>query len=334
MPEGMTATHSGDFRWGFLGASRIGRGALAPAVQAARGNTLYAIAARDLGRAEPFARDFGAARAYGSYQELLADERVDAVYNALPGDQHLPLTLAALASGKHVLCEKPLALNAGEVRQMRAASQASGKLVLEAFSYRFHPQIERARELAHSGALGELRFARAAFGFVLDRPDDFRWQAQQGGGALYDVGCYCLNVIRLVTNREPARAFAVQRTRGDVDADLTAALDLGGPNSGLSAHFDCSFTAASNQHFTLVGGEAILTLALPFGSKDQAVELHVGNQVERFEPVDPYRLMVEHFARAALGQEPPRFTLEDAEAQARAMDALFESAKTGEAVSV
>ncbi len=319
-----------DFRWGFLGASRIGRGALAPAVLGAPGNTLHAVAARDLGRAQAFARDFGAPRAYDSYQDLLADDRVDAVYNALPGDLHLPLTLAALRAGKHVLCEKPLALNAGEVRQMRAASQESGKLVLEAFSYRFHPQIGRARELIGAGELGEARFARSAFDFVLDRPDDFRWRAAQGGGALYDVGCYCLNITRLLTGLEPVRAFAVQRLAGDVDADLTAALDLG----SVGAHFDCGFTAQHNQHFTLAGSEAVLNLDVPFGSKDREVTLQLGDHLERFAPTDPYQAMVEHFAQAARGEEALRFTLDDAEAQAHAMDALFKSARTGQAVTL
>lgn len=327
----MTDPNTNTWRWGFLGASRIGRGALAPAVHEA-GQALHAVAARDLSRAEEYAREVGAARAYGSYAELLADPEVDAVYNALPNDAHLPLTLAALRAGKHVLCEKPLALNAAEVREMRAASEAANRFVLEAFSYRFHPQIARARELVRRGELGEVRFGRASFCFTLDRPDDYRWQAGQGGGALYDVGCYCVNALRLLLGREAVAASAVQRAGGaGVDADFAGLLDFG---EGLGAHFDCSFTAVRDQQLSLIGTRGTLVLELPFSSAGQAVRLRFGEREESFAPMNPYRAMVEHFGRVARGEAAARFTLEDAEDQARTLDALFEAAREGRRVSV
>jgi len=313
-------------RWGFLGASRIGRGALAPAVRDAQGHVLHAVAARDPRRAESFAADTGAARAYGSYEELLRDPDVDAIYNPLTNDRHLPVTLQALEAGKHVLTEKPLALNAGEVRAMRDASERTGRLVLEAFAYRFHPQVDRARNIIQEGRIGNVRVARAAFCFTLDRPDDFRWTPGMGGGALYDVGCYCVNSLRLVLNREPLRVAAFQHEVNGVDATLSGALDFG---NGVSGHFDCSMEGAYNQSLTVVGSEGILTLSVPFGSKDREVTLTYGESSESFAVMDPYRTMVEHFGRAMRGEEPLRYTLDDAERQARVLDALFASAREG-----
>ncbi|WP_027481092.1 Gfo/Idh/MocA family protein [Deinococcus pimensis] len=317
-------------RWGFLGASRIGRGALAPAVHTA-GHTLLAVAARDPSRAEAFAREQGAARAYGSYEELLADPDVDLVYNALPNDAHLPLTVAALEAGKHVLCEKPLAMNAHEVRELRAAERRTGRVVLEAFSYRFHPQIDAAREIVLSGELGEVRAARAAFSFTLDRPDDFRWKPEQGGGGLYDVGCYCVNAVRRVLDREPRRAWAVSRDEGGVDVHLAGLLDLGG---GVSAGFDCGISSAYHQFLEVVGERSVLRLARPYSSKGTEVTLTVGDDVRTFEPMDPYAEMVAHLGRVALGEEAPRFPLAESEAQALVLDALFESARTGRVVEI
>lgn len=327
----MTTPADHTLRWGFLGASRIGRGALAPAVRAVPGHVLAAVAARDPSRAQAFANDLGASRALGSYAELIADPEVDAVYNALPNDLHLPLSLAALEAGKHVLCEKPLALGAGEVRALMAAAERSGKLVLEAFSYRFHPQIERARHLVAQGALGEVRSLRAAFDFTLDRADDFRWQAAKGGGALYDVGCYCVNGARLLLGREAVQVYGVQREVRGVDGDFAGLLDFGG---GQNAHFDCSFGAARDQFLTVLGSAGRLHLELPFSSSGQAVSLRLGDTVETFAPMNPYEAMVAHFGRAVRGEEALRFTLEDALAQARTLDALFQSARQGEAVAL
>ncbi len=206
-------------RWGFLGASRIGRRALGPAVQAA-GHVLHAVAARDLPRARAFADAFSAPRAYGDYAALIDDPEVDAVYIALTNDVHLPWTLRALAAGKHVLCEKPLAMNAAEVAQMVAAEQASGCRVLEAFAYRFNLPVLRLQDVVRSGVLGEVVSAHVSFGATM--PDeDFRWIAPLGGGALYDVGCYCVDLLRLVTGDEPARVTAFQKTRDGVDGEAS-----------------------------------------------------------------------------------------------------------------
>lgn len=318
-------------RWGFLGASRIGRSALGPAVASATGHVLHAVAARDADRAREFAGAFDAPRAYGSYEELLADPDVDAVYNALPNDLHLPLTVAALEAGKSVLCEKPLALNAAEVRELRAAEARTGRFVLEAFAYRFHPQFDRVAEILASGEIGEVRAARVAFCFVLDRPQDFRWEPGKGGGALYDVGCYCVNGLRLWLGREPRRVAAVAHDVGGIDATTNGLLDFG---DGLAASFHASQESGYHQSLTFVGTRGQFTLHAPFASRLDRAVIDVNGREEVFGPADGYRLMVEHVGRAVRGEEALRWTLDDAEKQARVLDGVFEAARDGGWVEV
>jgi predicted dehydrogenase len=304
-------------RWGFLGASRIGRNALAPAVRLA-GHRLLACGARDLARAE----GFGAERAYGSYDAVLADQDVDAVYIALPNDAHLPWTLRALDAGKHVLCEKPLALTQAEVLQMQSAERASGRLVMEAFCHRFHPQFERARTLLQDGAIGTPLCAQAHFVGRIDDPDDFRWDRTKGGGALYDLGCYGVSLLRGLVGREPHHLSALQTLRHGVDARFTSQLDFG---DGLTAQIHCAFDGARQQGMHIIGSEATLTFDWPFSTKNRETTLRWGDHSESFAPLDPYALMVGQFARAVAGLEPLRFGLDDSLAQARVLDALFEA---------
>jgi xylose dehydrogenase (NAD/NADP) len=310
-------------RWGFLGASRIGRSALAPAVLAA-GQRLEAVAARDLVRAEAFAAAFGAGRAYGSYEALLCDSAIDAVYIALPNDLHLPWTLRALAEGKHVLCEKPLALTGAEVAQMQLAEQASGFRVMEAFCHRFHPQFDRARELLDQDAIGEILCAQTHFIGAIADPQDFRWTASQGGGALYDLGCYGVSMLRSLLSREPVAVHAIQTKHQDVDNRFAAQLDF---DDGIAAQLFCSFDGTRHQSLRVIGSRASLEFDWPFSSKGRDTVLTCGGAQERFAPCDPYLAMVTHFAAAVLGMEPMRFGLSDSLAQARVIDALFVAAR-------
>jgi predicted dehydrogenase len=309
-------------RWGFLGASRIGRSALAPAVLAA-GHRLCAVAARDLGRAQAFAADFAVARAYGDYAALLDDADVEAVYIALTNEQHLPWTLAALAAGKHVLCEKPLALTAAEVARMLPAEQASGRLVMEAFCHRFHPQFDRVRALLAEGAIGEVLWAQTHFvGGIADR-GNFRWAAAMGGGALYDLGCYGISLLRSLLSREAETVAAMRVLEGDVDVRFAAQLGFAG---GVAAQLFCGFDGARQQGLQLLGREAALALDWPFSTKGRETRLSLAATVEVFAPCDPYVLMVRHFAEAAAGEAPMRFGLADSLAQAHTLDLLFAAA--------
>ncbi len=305
-------------RWGFLGASRIGRRALAPAVLAA-GHDLRAVAARDASRARAFADEFTAPHAHGDYAALLADPDIDAVYNALPNDLHLPWTVAALQAGKHVLCEKPLALNAAEVAAMRAAEQASGGVAMEAFCHLHHPQLARVKSRLAAGAIGRLVAMQSMFAIPLQNDADFRWHAAHGGGALFDLGCYCLSLMRDLAG-EPGRVAALSIPRGDVDETFTAQLDF----SGVVGQFTCSFAGAFTQHLELVGTAGRMLLDWPISTKNRETMLFHGAEAERFAAVDPYVLMLRQFERLCAGE--PGYGLAWSLAQAQAMDRLFAAA--------
>ena len=312
-------------RWGFLGASRIGRRALAPAIQAA-GHTLRGVAARDGARAAAFAREFGAEHAYDNYTALLNDPGIDAVYVALPNDAHRPWTIRALAAGKHVLCEKPLALTAREVASMQEAEQRSGRQAMEAFCHIHHPQRAHAQSLLRAGAIGGLVAMQAVFGNTLDAPGDFRWQAGKGGGALYDLGGYCVSLMR-VLGAEPHAVSAVQTLQGGVDASFTGQLDF----PEFTGQFTCSFVSTRTQHLELIGTRGRMFLDWPFSTKGHETSLTLNDHTEHFAAIDPYANMVAYFARRVDGGESA-FGLDWSLAQARTLDALFTAARTGRVV--
>ncbi|MCW3477060.1 Gfo/Idh/MocA family protein [Limobrevibacterium gyesilva] len=318
------------FRWGFLGASRIGHRALAPAVQAA-GHRLHAVAARDPARARAFADAFGAPRAYGSYAELLADPGIDLVYVALPNDAHAGWTIRALDAGKHVLCEKPLALSAEEVRHLQDAERRTGRHVMEAFCHLHHPQMARVQDILGNGEIGRTVAIQAIFGNLLLPPDDFRWIAAHGGGALYDLGCYCVSAMRVLTGCEPVRAAAVPAMQGDVDATMTGQLDFG---DGLVGQFACSFVSVRTQHLQMIGTKGTLFLDWPISTKGRDTRLDVNGRSEHFAATDPYVRMVEHFAAAVAGRAGMAYGLDWSLRQAQALDALFAAARTVSVVSV
>jgi xylose dehydrogenase (NAD/NADP) len=318
-------------RWGFLGASRIGRRALAPAVLAASGHALHAVGARDPGRAREFATEFSIAKAYGSYREVVEDPDVDVIYNALPNDAHAPWTIAALEAGKHVLCEKPLTLSAVQVRQVQDAERRTGRRVMEAFCHVFHPQVARVRELLDAGAIGPLVAIEACYGHTLDNADDYRWIGRHGGGSLFDIGCYCVSAMRVLSGREPVRASAVQAMRGEVDASFSGLLDFG---DGIGGQLFCSYVSARTQHLTLIGKVGTIRLEWPFATKGRSVRLICGDNVEEFSPIDPYVVMVEQFGLALLGRAEMKFGLAWSLRQAQALDALFAAARSGTTVSV
>jgi predicted dehydrogenase len=311
-------------RWGFLGASGIGRRALAPSIQSLAGHAVHAVAARDPARARAYADSLDILRVHPDYAALIADPAIDIVYVALTNDAHAEWSIRALDAGKHVLCEKPLALNGAEVAAMVAAASRNNRLLLEAFSYRFHPQFARLQALLASGAIGRLVALSAAFTATMPA-QNFRWQHPLGGGALYDLGCYATSILRLAATREPISAAAIARMRGEVDATLTGLLDFG---DGVAARLACSFEAPFAQHLSVTAETAALALDWPFTNRDRVTTLTIGETVERFAPMNPYAAMAEHFGDAALGREPLRFPPEESLAQARALDALFRAALT------
>ena len=313
-------------RWGFLGASRIGRKALAPAMLAA-GQTLVAVGARDLSRARDFADAFAAPRAYGSYAEVIADPEVQAVYIALTNEQHLPWTLAALRAGKHVLCEKPLALNAAEVSAMQQAEAETGSRVMEAYCHIFHPQFARLRSLIAEGAIGRLLALQASFVGLMPE-DDFRWQPALGGGALYDLGVYCISLMRGLAG-EASEVSAVQTKRHGVDATLAGQMSF---PAGVAGQFLCSFEGDLSQQLLVQGTAGRIVLDWPFSTRGRTTSLTLNGTTERFDLFDPYLAMVTHFAAALDAGEAFRFPLAASLAQARTLDALFDAAASGRTV--
>ncbi|MFC4639032.1 Gfo/Idh/MocA family protein [Deinococcus hohokamensis] len=319
------------FRWGLLGAARIAR-ALIPAIRAA-GGEVTALGVRDPSseRARAFSQEWNVPLV-GGYQDVV-DADVDAVYNPLPNDLHRPWTLAALGAGKHALTEKPLTLNAEEAQELADAARGSGRVLLEAFAYRFQPHITRVRALVAGGELGEIRAVRGAFGFHLSNPEDFRWHAGQGGGALYDVGTYPVNLTRLLLGEPHSVSARARWTDGGVDLGLSAALQY----PGALASVDCAFDWGddSTQRLTVVGTAGTLDVDGVFNSHtSQPVTLRLttaaGERTESFPPFDAYAAMVGHLQRVARGEEAALYPPEDAVAQARVLDTLYASARAQE----
>jgi xylose dehydrogenase (NAD/NADP) len=306
----------------------------------AAGSDLVSIvgaASRDPERAEAYALEHGLERSWGSYDGLLADPDVDAVYVALPNSLHVEWSIRALEAGKHVLCEKPMGRDPAEVARAFDVAERAGLVLMEAFMYRHHPQIKRARELLDEGAVGEVRLVRAAFSSTLPRPDDVRWSPELGGGALLDVGCYCVSGLRLFAG-EPETVFGEQTsTPAGVDIRFAGTLRFPG---GVLGHFSCGLDTAPSQGLEAVGSEGSLLVSHPFTADVEGVEVRRGLtfdelEVEELEVehVDRYRLQLENFARAARGEEPPLLGRDDAVAQARTLDALLRSAKSGRPIS-
>jgi D-xylose 1-dehydrogenase (NADP+, D-xylono-1,5-lactone-forming) len=290
--------------------------------------SVVGAASRDPARAEAYVREHGLERAFPGYDALLADPDVDAVYIALPNSLHVEWSIRALEAGKHVLCEKPMGRDPAEVGRAFDVADRTGLVLMEAFMYRHHPQIKRARALLDDGAVGELRLVRAAFCATLGRPDDVRWSPELGGGALLDVGCYCVSGLRLFAG-EPETVYGEQTLApGGVDVRFAGTLRFPG---GVLGHFSCALDTAPSQGLEAVGSEGSLLVSHPFTADVEGVELRRGETVERIEieHANRYRLQLENFARAIRGVEPPLLGRDDAAAQARTLDALLRSAETG-----
>jgi predicted dehydrogenase len=300
--------------------------------------SIVGAASRDPARAEGYAAEHGFERWWGSYEELLADPEVDAVYVALPNALHVEWSIRALDAGKHVLCEKPMGRDPDAVARAFDVAERVRLVLMEAFMYRHHPQIKRVRELLDRGAVGELRLVRAAFCSTLGRPEDVRWVPELGGGALLDVGCYCVSGMRLVAG-EPETVFGEQTlTPSGVDVRFAGTLRFPG---GILGHFSCAMDTAPSQGLEAVGSDGSLLVSHPFTADVEGVEVRRGTtfeetEVERIdvEHANRYRLQLENFARAAAGEEPPLLGRDDAVAQARVLDALLRSAETGAPVSL
>jgi len=312
-------------RWGILSTAHIADALL----HSGSDQEFVAVASRDLERARAHARERGLARAYGSYDELLADPEIDAVYVPLPNSMHVEWSVRALRAGKHVLCEKPMSRHPGDVERAFDIADREGRVLTEAFMWRHHPQLRRARELLAAGEIGELRVIRAAFAFDAADPDDIRLQAGLEGGGLMDVGCYCVSGCRALAGTEPERAYAefVPGGHGGVDVALAATLRFPGD---VLAHFDCGLSYIGGDQLEAVGTDGSLFLDDPWHGREAVIEIRRGDgSVERVEegPANSYALELADFEAAVRGNGATLLDRADALGQARAIAALYESAE-------
>jgi predicted dehydrogenase len=324
-------------RWGVLGVAKIATEKVIPAMQKADNGQVVAIASRDATRAKEAAAQLGIARDYGSYEDLLADPEIEAIYNPLPNELHVEWTQKALAAGKHVLCEKPIALTAKEAEGLFAARAASGKLVAEAFMVRFHPQWRRVRELLRAGAIGDALAIQTLFTYRLLDPANVR-NRPPGGGGLYDIGCYAILTARFAFGAEPLRVAATYDIDPAFGTDRLASAILEFPG-GRHLTFTVATQLAGAQRVTVAGTAGRIEVMIPFNAPpDRGCEIVIdsgadlfggGARVESFPAVDQYTLQAQAFARAVRGEAEWEFPLEDALANMKAIDACFRAAKSG-----
>lgn len=318
-------------RWGILSTANIGTAKVIPAMQQGTHCEVTAIASRRLESAQEAAAKLSIPKAYGSYEELLADPEIDAIYNPLPNHLHVPWSVKALEAGKHVLCEKPLAPTLAEEEILFAAAQRFPHLkVMEAFMYRLHPQWQRARQMILDGRLGELRTIQSFFSYYLDDPTNIRNLPEAGGGGMLDIGCYTVSLARFLFDAEPRRVLGLVEFDPVFKTDrlASALLDFG---HGTST-FTCSTQLAPYQRVNIFGTQGRLEIEIPFNAPPNQVTrlfFQHGNEIEeiRLEVCDQYTIQGDLFAQAVLnGTEVPT-PLEDALANMRVIEAVFRSAQ-------
>ena len=319
-------------RFGILSTAHINR-LVIPGAHASEKVELIAVASREQSRAQEYAREWEIERAYGSYDALLEDPDVEAVYISLPNTLHCEWSIRAVEAGKHVLCEKPLSRHAADVEQAFDAAERAGRLLTEAFMYLHNPQTERLVELVRGGAIGELRVVRSAFSYSLYDAENIRLRTDVEGGSLMDVGCYCVSGSRLLAG-EPEAVLGRAYT-GPTGTDWVFAGTMSFPGD-VFALFDCGTCLPERDELEAIGTEGSLFLDDPWHCRTPVIELRRDGDVERIEidPIDSYRLELENLSDAIRGEKPLLLGREDAVAQARALEALHRSAEAGRQVLV
>jgi xylose dehydrogenase (NAD/NADP) len=318
-------------RWGLLGTARINRMVIPP-LRSSAGNRLLAVASREPTKAAAYAKEWGIERSHGSYEALLADPEIDAVYIPLPNHLHAPWTVRAARAGKHVLCEKPLALSVAEVDTMGAAAREKGVVLAEAFMYRHHPQTLKVKALVDGGAIGRVRFVRGTFSFPLSRPDDVRLRPEWGGGCLWDVGCYPLSFTRYLLGAEPVEVTGAQ-VLGPTGIDETFAGQLVFPD-GVLAQIDAGFRSPLRTGIEIAGSEGTILVRQPWRPEGLPIVLTRGSDTEEIVVggEDRYLLEIEELADCVRTGREPRVSLAESRSNVAAIVALLESARSGRPV--
>jgi predicted dehydrogenase len=328
-------------RWGVLGAARIAINRVIPAMQLGQYSEVVAIASRDRARAEATATQLDVPKAFGSYEEMLADPEIDAIYNPLPNHLHVPLSIQAAEAGKHVLCEKPIGLDRADALKLLAARDRTGVTIGEAFMIESHPQWIRTVELARSGRIGQLRHALGSFGYYKEDFTNIRYVREFGGGGLLDIGCYPIKASRMVFGEEPVRVSAtlVRDPATGVDTLTSAILEY------PSAHcvFTCGTLVVGNQSMHFYGTTGRIEMEVPYNARpggtsriridDGRDPYGSGLTVEEFPPCDQYTLQGDAFSLAIRQGTPPPVPLEDSVKNMAVIDAVFQAAATNRWVS-
>ena len=320
-------------RWGVISTSNFARTTTIPAIQRAEYCDLTAVASRNISHAKQFAEQLGIPKAYGTYEELLADSEIDAVYIPLPNHKHLEWTKKSLEAGKHVLCEKPISLNAVEAEELKSFAEKYPNLkVMEAFMYRLHPQYKKVKQWLAEKAIGDIKSVFAHFSFYNDDLSNIRNIAEVGGGGLLDIGCYCISGIRFIMEREPKRVISEIKyeTESKVDSLVSGLLDFG----DATANFICSIRAEYSQRMIINGTKGNIEIEFPFTPKlnDSAnVRLNLDNKVEDFstEKCNQYTIEFNIFSKAILNNTQVPTPLGDAVANMKVIDAVKVSAERG-----
>jgi len=318
-------------KWGVLSTSKFAINHIIPAIQASRTGSVYAIASRNAQTAAKTAEALSIPHSYGSYEELLSDPQIDAIYNPLPNHLHVPWSLKAMEAGKHVLCEKPIAMNGPEAEQLLQKSRELPHLkVMEAFMYRFHPQWQQARTLIQRGEIGLVQNIQSVFTYYNDDPANIRNSPEMGGGGLMDIGCYCISLSRFLYGEEPNSVSGRMDILPELGVDWKASgiLTFG----DKTATFTCSTRLQNYQRVVIFGTGGVIELERPFNPPpDQPMHIHITKNGVRktlvTEAVDQYRLQVDAFCRSILDNTPVSTPLEDALANMKVIDAMFKSSK-------
>jgi predicted dehydrogenase len=319
-------------RWGVLSTAKIGTQKVIPAMQAGKYCAITAIASRNAEKAREAASRLGIPKAYGSYEELLADPEVDAVYNPLPNHLHVPWSIKALEAGKHVLCEKPIALTAAEAQDLLDAAHEHPQLkVMEAFMYRHHPQWQRAQQLVADGEIGDLRTVQSFFSYYNVDPSNIRNVADMGGGGLMDIGCYCISLSRFIFDDEPHRVSGIVEydPAFQVDRLASALLDFGRG----TATFTCATQLTPYQRVNIFGTEGRVEIEIPFNAPvDRPCRMWHQRDSESdeilFDVCDQYTIQGDLFSQAVLNDTDVPTPLEDAVANMKVIEAIIRSAES------
>lgn len=320
--------------WGLLSTAKINRALIKP-LNASKRTRLLAVASRSQSSADEYARKWNIPRAHGSYEALLNDPEIDVIYNSLPNHLHAEWTIKALRAGKHVLCEKPMALTLAEVDAMTSAAKETGKVLAEAFMYRHHPQTLKVKEMVDSGELGNLQLIKGTFSFQLTNKESYRYYKEMGGGSIWDVGCYPISYARMLVGAEPAEVFGWQvQGPGGSDEAFFGQMKFG---NGVHAQFDCSFMSPFQSYIEIVGSKAILRIPAPFKpGKSNDLFISNGDDEKRIKVKgqELYSGEVEDMCDAITQGKAPRIPLADTYGNIAAILALLRSSEIGQKVSI